>query len=176
MVAASHVSDRTGPASGSNRNNNNNDKKKQQQPRPPGSGQKGQGSFRKAPNKSMSGFGAPNGQHPCAPRLKMLEARPWSINVQYSTVRSAPIVHGTYHSLMLPAWYARPVDIQPPVPAVSHLGRPLPPPISCCTLDRLKSQKKIRGYTENSALSTACVFLVSIWASGHCRWRCFSSS
>lgn len=37
-----------------------------------------------------------------------------------STVRSVPIVHGTYHSLMLPAWYARPVDIQPPAPAVSH--------------------------------------------------------
>lgn len=37
-----------------------------------------------------------------------------------STVRSVPIVHGTYHGLMLPAWYARPVDIQPPAPAVSH--------------------------------------------------------
>lgn len=37
-----------------------------------------------------------------------------------STVWSVPIVHGTYHSLMLPAWYARPVDIQPPAPAVSH--------------------------------------------------------
>lgn len=93
-----------------------------------------------------------------------------------STVRSVPIVHGTYHSLMLPAWYARPVDIQPPASAVSHPWQAIASSLLPAAPSTCFGNGKRRASTGKTALCTACVFPVLPGLQSNGIWRCFLSS